>query len=131
MVGPARKDITHLAFDTSILIGSGWPHLSTGLQNVLNAAGELKVRVLLPELVLSEAETIWFESTSSGLNKIQVEAGRQSRTLRGLCDTPLAVPPSKAALLAYYEKTVGQILAAPRDSHGTVLETVWTPLSVQ
>jgi len=52
-----------------MLIGSGWPHLSTALQNVLRAARELEIGILLPELVLWEAEAAWFETTRDGVEQ--------------------------------------------------------------
>src|SRR5688572_23699305 len=71
--------ITHLGIDASALISAGWPKPSVDLENVVIGCRSLDIPVLVPELVLWEAEHVWLRRSMDLVNSARDAVRRVRR----------------------------------------------------
>lgn len=72
---------THVAIDANALYGNHWPSPSAELDNLVLSCNQVAVPVLVPELVLSEAETVWFRRTKESIKAADDKVGQASNRL--------------------------------------------------
>jgi hypothetical protein len=101
-----QNRFSHLGIDTSALIGAGWPHPSLDLDNVVTTCKALEVPVLIPELVLAEAQIVSLERTAEIIQKAQDALRRAGDRLAGLVDPGAITWPNRPARRTAYDSVV-------------------------
>src|SRR4051794_16819640 len=99
--------LTHVAVDTDSLIGSGWPRPAAELDNLIASCAAAGIPVLVSSLTLIEAETIWFERTSSAVSKADA-ALNDLRRKSGVLVPDVALP-TRDHLRAAYQESFAQV----------------------
>ena len=96
----APKYITHLGIDTSTLIGVGWPRPGLALDDIVKTCNALNVAVLLPEIVLTEAQATWERRTRELVQKCRDNVSELDRRAPDL-GTNWTLPDRKALTKSY------------------------------
>lgn len=96
----APKYITHLGLDTSTLIGVGWPRHGLALDDIVETCNALGVPVLLPEIVLTEAEAAWQRRAGELVQKCRDTVRELDRRAPDL-GAKLTLPDAKALAESY------------------------------
>jgi hypothetical protein len=105
----APKYITHLGLDTSTLIGVGWPRPRLALDDIVETCNALNVTVLLPEIVLTEAEATWERRTKELVQKCRDNVGELERRVPDIGTN--WTQPDRKALAESYAKAEADVVA--------------------
>ena len=92
---------THLGLDTSVLIGSSWPSASVTLRNIVAGCQKLGIPVLIPEIVLSEAEAEWMRITKEAIDAARNAVSRMREKLPGIDIPMVALPDERTRIAAH------------------------------
>jgi hypothetical protein len=92
---------THLAIDTSVLIGNGWPKASLDLRNVVAACQQLGIPLLIPEIVLAETDAEVARKTDEAIEAARHALSRAAGRLSGDLNAKVEWPDEKTRTAAY------------------------------
>jgi hypothetical protein len=98
--------LTHLGLHTTALVKSGWPYPSDELTKVVTGCVDLGIRVLIPELVLREAEAAWLHRTRDNFRRVQDILHRFSVSAPGLIDVSVLKWPEADQFASAYGTAV-------------------------
>ena len=103
--------ITHLALDTSILVGQGWPHPTVVLDNIVATCQKLGVPVLMPEDALLEVKAECLRQTNAAIEKTRQRVSDLTRRTAGMVDGDAVKWPTRDEVEAGYGSAADALIA--------------------